>query len=306
MKNNISVTPVNKYAQPKYPTQENAKLAPELLRKLPSRWQKNAAVVAAAGLFGAITLTSCGILEPKLDGANSGYSPESENFLNVAPVFIHGEGTGSMGCVMIAPPVFLSEQEALAIIKNIAEIEGLNFKAEPPGYIATENKIETDHKYSWDNNIYILGGGSVGLDLYDAENQVAVTFISMDKAKMHYVDAKGNVTMESSVSSYRPRELAELTAEDFAQQRGDINIGVFYDPGKDWEHEEVVRIREEYNEKLREFWKIEYDEADQEKINDMYMEILREYEENVKVLIAENLRSQVRDFIEWLQAQGII
>jgi len=52
--NDIAVKPVKKYAPPKYPTIESAKSNPELLRKLPTRWQKNAAVVAAAGLFGVM------------------------------------------------------------------------------------------------------------------------------------------------------------------------------------------------------------------------------------------------------------
>ncbi|MCL2158340.1 MAG: hypothetical protein FWH48_02915, partial [Oscillospiraceae bacterium] len=95
--NDIYVTPVKKYAPPKYPTQKEAALAPELLRKLPSRWKKNAAVAAMLGLA---ALNSCGVFEAKI----AGYSPNSENFLNVAPIFIHGEGMGSLGCMMIAPP----------------------------------------------------------------------------------------------------------------------------------------------------------------------------------------------------------
>ena len=315
MKNDISVTPVKKYTQPKYPTQTDAKLAPELLRKLPARWQKNAAVVAAAGLFGAITLTSCGILEP--GDSNTGYNPDSENFLNVAPVFIHGEGTGAMGCVMIAPPVFLSEQEALAIIKSIAETEGLNFSVEPPGYTAVKNEVKAEEaEATWLEEEYLLGGGQVGLDLYDSINQVAVTYISMERAAVGYNDGRGAGT----VTFYRPRELAELTADDFARQNGDINIGIFYEPGKPWENEEYQHIFEEYRANMDEAYEIYYkpyikydDEgfvyvADEhlEEYEKKYAEALSEYAENIRLLIKANLRAQVRDFIEWLQGQGII
>ena len=279
MNNNIISAPMKKYAPPKYPTQAEAQLSPELLRKLPARWQKNAAVMAAAGLFGVITLSSCGILEPDI----AGYNPQSENYLNVAPIFIHGEGTGSMGCVMVAPPVFLSEQEALAIIINMAESEGLNFNAEPPDYKATDNRHRSEQKYSWNQEKYVLGDGSVGLDLYDNKTGVAVTFISMQDAEQKFDNEWRSVT------SYLPRELAELTAEDFAQQKGDINVGVFYDPGKDWDSEEYQRVRSEYNASDKD-WE----------------ERMAEYEEAVKELISENLRSQVRDFIEWLQGQGVI
>jgi hypothetical protein len=111
----------------------------------------------------------------------------------------------------------------------------------------------------------------------------------MEEAERRYVNKNGEVTMMSSVSSYSPRELAELTAEDFAKQNGDISIGVFYDPGKDWESEEHQRIMEEFNNNEK-GWE----------------ERLTQYETDVKALIAEDLRSQVRDFIEWLQGQGVI
>jgi len=282
--NDIVVMPVKKYTVPKYPTLADAQCKPLLLKKLPSRWEKNAAVVTAIGILGAVTLTSCGLLEPRND-TGAGYNPGSENFLNVAPVFIHGEGTGSMGCVMIAPAVFMSEEEAFAIIKGEMESAGLNFNAVPPEYIATNNKAKETSQYSWENRKYILGDGNVGLELYDAKKGVGVTFISMEEATE--TDENGYVT--SSVTSYRPRELAELTVEDFGKQKGDISIGVFYDPGKDWEDERQKQILEEYNNSEKE-----------------WNEACVQYENDAKLLIEEDLREQVRDFIEWLQGQGII
>ena len=284
-KNIISVNPVKKYAIPKYPTLADAHCAPLLLRKLPSRWEKNAAVITAISMLGAITLTSCGVFESKING----YNPGSENFLNVAPVFIHGEGTGGMGCLMVAPAVFLSEQEALAIIRGEMETAGLNFSAEPPQYISTNNKPEPRSQYSWENQKYVLGEGNVGLELYDDKKGVAVTFISMEEAEQRALPDKDGNSWESSVSSYRPRELAELTVEDFAKQNGDIAVGVFYDPGKNWDSEEHQKIFDEFNNSKK-----DWDER------------LTQYESDVKLFVEEDLRAQVRDFIEWLQGQGII
>ena len=291
--NKISVMPVKKYAPPKYPTLTVADREPALLRKLPSRWQKNAAVVAAVGLLGTITLTSCGILDSKIKG----YNPTSENFLNVAPVFVHGEGIGSMGCMMIVPPVFLSEEEALAIIKSSAEDNGLIFEAEPPEYVATNNKPKEKSQYSWENPKYVLGGGNVGLDLYDAQKGIASAFISMEEAE--------TLPDPSSIKSYHPYELAGLTVEDFSQQRGDISVGVFYDPGIDWDNEKYKKLYDEYNSQMSEISGT-YDEANPDEYTRKSNEILSEYETDVKALIGEQLRAQVRDFIEWLQGQGII
>ena len=274
---NLAVTPVKKYAQPKYPTQKAIGREPDLLRRLPSCWEKNAVVVAAVGMLGAMALTGCRIFDSKIIG----YNPESENYLNVAPVFVHGEGTGSIGCDMVAPPVFLSEEEALAIIKNTAEGSGLKFSAAPPEYTATKNKPNPRSQYSWENPKYVLGEGTVELDLYDDKKGVALAFVSMESAEV-------NPNM-STITIYRPRELAELTAEDFAGQKGDISVGVFYDPGVNWQSEEHQRILDEYYDKEK-----EWDER------------RAQYESDTKALIEEDLRNQVRDFLEWLQGQGII
>jgi len=44
----------------------------------------------------------------------------------------------------------------------------------------------------------------------------------------------------------------------------------------------------------------------QDEYNKKYNEVFSEYEANTKLLVEEQLRAQVRDFIEWLQGQGII
>ena len=288
--NNISVTPVKKYTAPKYPTKIETVQTPGLLKKLPTNWEKNVAVIAAVGMLGAMSLTSCRVFESDTEtgrpSPTSGENPGQEiveNLLNVAPIFLHGSGTGSIGCDMVAPPVFLSEQEALAIIKSVAETEGLTFGDKPPEYTATKNEIEA--RSNREKN-YILGNGNIGLDLYDDEKGVAVTYISMEAAEQIYHDGPW-----SSATLYAPRELAELTAEDFAAQQGDITIGVFYDPNKSWESEEHQKIFAEYNNHNSE---------------KSWEERVEQYKHDVKLLIEENLRAQVRDFIEWLQGQGII
>jgi len=342
--NGITVTPVKKYAAPKYPTQTAAEREPELLRKLPPRWEQNVRVAAAVTMIGAMTLTGCGIKKTdnssavvpateveitadvgqlagdvimdltteqdmtmdtgELAGAviydltieqdtgdlageilvdlpteqNFTTIETTENdiasFLNVAPVFFHGGGTGSMGCIMVVPPVFLSEQEALAIIKNAAEGSGLHFSTKTPDYKATDNK--TGNKI-WDGETdEMLGEGNVGLDLYDAEKKVAVAFISMREAQV--------LPETISISGFDARGLAELAAKDFAKQKGDVSVGVFYDPGN-WGSDEHRRIYDEFEEQAM--------DTDQ-------------YRAALKALAEQDLRAQVRDFVAWLQNQGII
>jgi hypothetical protein len=257
----IFVTPVQKYSLPKYPSLSDVCNDPVLLKKLPTRWQRNAKVIAAAGLLSAIMISSCVVS-----------NADSRNFLNVAPIFIHGGGTGSDGCVMVIPPVFLSEQEALAIIKSVAESGGLNFDTRPPEFIATKNEIDD----------YVIGKGEISLKYYDSKKRVAVTYIPMRSAEMLH---KNRGWM--SVSSYNARKLADMTAEDLSKQEGDIAVGVFYESGGDKQDEELNLINT--------FLQNAYDRA-----------VVDERLTKTKELSEKNLREQVRDFIEWLQGQGII
>lgn len=52
---------------------------------------------------------------PEEDGGTEG-GTEGKGL--VAPVFIHGGGTGAYGCVAVTSPFFLSEEEAYEIIKS--------------------------------------------------------------------------------------------------------------------------------------------------------------------------------------------
>ena len=48
----------------------------------------------------------------------------------VAPIFKHGEGRGATGCVAVSPPVFLSAEEALHVIKEELTQQGVNISDE--------------------------------------------------------------------------------------------------------------------------------------------------------------------------------
>jgi len=308
--NGITVTPVKKYAAPKYPTQTAAEREPELLRRLPPRWEQNVRVAAAVTMIGAMTLSGCGI--KKTDNSSAVVVPATEieiaadigalagepamveftteqdmtidtgdlageilveltteqnftaiettendnaSFLNVAPIFFHGEGTGAFGGVPLMDPyAVLSEQEAFAIINSAAASAGLNFSADPPDYTATKNKTGNKYLVGDEYCEEELGDGSVGLNFYDRDKRVAVAYIPMGEAT--------EMPLTSTVIIHRPRELAELVAEDFSRQKGEITIGVFYDPGVNYEGD--------------------------------------------KLKLEEDLRAQVRDFVAWLQNQGII
>jgi len=231
----ISVMPVKKYAAPKYPTRADAQYAPLLLKKLPSRWEKNAAVVAAVGMLGAMSLASCGENPDK--GALTGepavvdFTTEQEINTDLSEYF---EGPPLIPAGISGPPSFLSEQEALDIIITMAESEGLRFESGLPEYPDTANKK---------------------IKLYDPFNQVAVTY------DWYY--------STESTENY-------ITSDGIA-------VGVFSSPDNWDDHE---------------------NEEKQQIFNEWYANNIST--EEVKSILEEEIRSQIRDFIEWLQGQGII
>lgn len=102
---------------PRYPTRLEVLADPDLLKKhLPPRWKAGAEM---AGAVSFLLLANAGIR-----GATSPASHLSVRPAVVAPIFVHGEGRGATGCEVINPPVFLSEQDAMQVIRE--ELGGKN------------------------------------------------------------------------------------------------------------------------------------------------------------------------------------
>src|SRR5450759_3640970 len=108
----MKIEPIREYMGPRLPTREIVDENPELLRLLPKRWQTNSTVVAA--LTACLVMTSC----------RNGQAASTPT--KVAPVFEHGKGVGSFGCIAVNPPIFLSEDEARQVIVEEAKRAGIS------------------------------------------------------------------------------------------------------------------------------------------------------------------------------------
>jgi hypothetical protein len=64
-----NITPVKNYKAPNIPTLQTARENPELLKKVPQRWRKKAAVMACMGVAGLVALSSCGREQTHRGGA---------------------------------------------------------------------------------------------------------------------------------------------------------------------------------------------------------------------------------------------
>ena len=227
IKNDFLLCPVNDYAAPKYPAFSDAKSDSRLLKKIPSRWQKNMRVLSCIGILGFATITGVGCtFSLSTDGSGGGGSPGGGGDW--------GHHGGSGGAPIYV--VYLTEQEALGIIREKGEIAGLDFSSVPPDNTAIVNRWGSD----W----------TVGLDLFDEENGVAVSYLD----------------------NWWGRDFIAEVRDAFVRQGNDFNVGVFYNPG------------------VREHWVMP---SEEEKA--ISRKELEEY-----------LTAQVKEFIEWLQAEGII
>jgi len=287
--NELCIIPMSNYKPPNLPTLQSVK--PEMLKKLPSRWKKNASVIACIGMMGVIALTSCSRPHPSDLFHNGGAASapfyvvypteqETDDYANgeeeieleqglitetpeqlVARLTqaeldsrMHWGGSGSGPFYVVS----ITEQEVLGFIRAKLEAAGLDLRATPPG-----NMVET-----W-TDIH-------SIDLFDSVRNVAVTHLSWDESNRAF-------------SAWGQR-LASDIAADFMDQMGGTAVGVFYNPGQ------TLAWGDSY-----------WDEENDELVTVFDIdEVSAEAKEEARKQMIENLTNQVQTFITWLQDQGII
>lgn len=209
----------------------------------------------------------------------------------VAPIFEHGAGRGVAGCVVVSPPVFLSEEEALQVIREELGKHGITLKAggtldkvRLAPKMTKYDKVETpDGKTEYKESVVEVARQAKPLELdgHDAEKKVAVEFISSeDYFKM------GGPMSGSTVQEYEFKKVAAEVAEAAKKHGGEpIFLGVFYDPAA-----RLPKVRPVADNGNAADWQAAWKEArDQGK------------EESKKLL-----RAQAVDFVAWLKKQNAI
>ena len=215
----LDVSPVEEYEAPDIPTFEDNN--PAMLKKLPSRWKKNAKIIACVGIIGALTLLKGG----GMIGWRRAYNANHHIIHNLG--YTHGSHrgfsrdrllvrlhSGGMGSSIYM--VHLTEQEAFGILRARLEAAGLNFDAAPPWLGFDQEQIVSSYGFlSWlfrDNN-----AGST-IDLFDTEKGVGITYISRHNFGRF-------ATMDEL-------ELAIWVERMHAERANDIEVGIFFSIGQ--------------------------------------------------------------------------
>lgn len=273
----MKIKPVKRSPKPEYPTEYYFINHPELLSNyLPKRWGQNKFVSSALSVFIIAGLNNCDKDRTKQKAEISWFS----NFFNnlskeqpskkmaIAPIFVHGDGNGAIGCVAISPPVFISEDEALKIIMDefqkeklsidTANCPNINFKADA----IANDCLEENQKIP-------KAKISLSIDGVEKTHNFLVEYISAQDYSKYQTD-DGCV---SSAQSINTKKAAELFRDELIKQNT-RNAVIFYDPMPRMDFENTS-----------DFEKMHKDTKEQAK---------------------QQLIAQVQDFMNWLKKEEII
>lgn len=271
------LSPIKNYPAPKYPTKIQIIKNPALLRKAPRRWRASP-IAGAALLFvlssGLYACASEKFASPEQvydngdisDGKDVDISEERVEALSI-PLFEHGSGRSSYGCVSVAPPVYLSEEEAAQVVREEALKMGVDFSSSAK---LTSDRFPSTNLYGTQTDA--VWSGEMMLDGYDEKLGIGFEFVSKEDVNEW---EKQDENVHSTVTDYDMNGTAERLSAVVN------NTVVFYDPGTNYE---LIDYEKLYSDELG------YSET----------------EERLRADSIENLREQVRSFLEWLAAEGII
>ena len=230
----MEIKPVINYSRPKYPNFQYFADNPGLLGcNVPKRWRLNKMTYAALIAF-AVNLPNTGCTsfkkykpnkellsnQDKTNNDKNSLASSSKNMFKVAPVFVHGDGSGADGCLSIRHPVFISEDMAREIITEEFSLHGIRF-----------NKIKVAiQEISKEQFTHIKKVDAVS-----------------DKFKIGYEFISSNSECSTSEHGdsfvgYHTKFYAEKTYTDI-KDKVNLNMGIFYDPMTNSKKESVENLK---------------------------------------------------------------
>ena len=236
-------------------------------------------MLAGTASFALLNLTGYGVVSAETEAGT----------ISVAPVFEHGVGRGVAGCVVLTPPVFLSEEEGMQILREELAKDGIHLKA---GGILDGVSVKLRfEKHEVVNeggrekrlkSIVEVPGSSkpLKLDGIDSNKRIAVEFVS----EKGYYELGGPVN-GVSICDYNFKDTAKYVAALAKRQgRSRVFFGVFYDPSP--EMPSPKPSKGDNRAARRAAWKKQMEQGKEE--------------------AGKLLRRQARDFVAWLKEQKAI
>ncbi|MHB9108822.1 MAG: copper amine oxidase N-terminal domain-containing protein [Armatimonadota bacterium] len=222
----MKIVPVRQYAEPKFPTRDEFSEHPELLSRLPRRWQRHAAIasVVATACSASLLLSSCRNQQENVSAPAAKPAPVqlTQNPTGkVAPIFQHG-GIGDFRGMFATMPVpssynvFLPEDEARQVIIEEFIKAGISMQPDQPTIpdVRMERRMDIDGKP-------VVEGKPLVLDGENPKRHIAYEFLSWSDIEEIGLKHSRYGTMQA---------IAGLTRHALAEAEPSDTIGVFYDP----------------------------------------------------------------------------
>lgn len=193
----------------------------------------------------------------------------------------------------VAPPVYLSEEEAAKLIAEEALSAGVKFETagDLPSLVSDRLPTTSGSTIKESKKDEYVRSGTLALDGYDSRLGLAFEFVSKDDV-VEWRDKNDKIT--STVELFDALDTAKRLSEAVSR------TAVFYDPmGRSGESvKEYIRESDALMEELVGQPDAVYAER--------MAELSERWEKRWRAEAEENLRLQVRDFLAWLAGEGII
>ena len=288
-----------------YPTLAEIQRTPELLARVPARWEQSSGFAALLGLLALATAPRAEAADNETAPAAAALDPDvavvprdnasavQKTAAVVAPMLeeaLDQDGRGSFGCMSVCPATFMPEDEALELIRTELEAAGLRLQegVELDNVMAPVQKPEDAKPPSgprdWEKGNE-LGPRPVRFDWADPERAVYVDYL----AQRDYRTWQGR--MVSVNNSFDFAALARKVAEAYGQHPATNKtiFGVFFEPLADPGVAQPKLEGLSSEQARRASWESER------------MEAALKGEKS-----RDKLRRQVRHFVEFLKKEGVV
>ena len=288
-----------------YPTLAEIQRTPELLARVPARWEQSSGFAALLGLLALASAPRAEAADNETAPAAAALDPDvavvprdnasavQKTAAVVAPMLeeaLDQDGRGSFGCMSVCPATFMPEDEALELIRTELEAAGLRLQegVELDNVMAPVQKPEDAKPPSgprdWEKGNE-LGPRPVRFDWADPERAVYVDYL----AQRDYRTWQGR--MVSVNNSFDFAALARKVAEAYGQHPATNKtiFGVFFEPLADPGVAQPKLEGLSSEQARRASWESER------------MEAALKGEKS-----RDKLRRQVRHFVEFLKQEGVV
>ena len=287
-----------------YPTLAEIQRMPELLARVPARWEQSSGFAALLGLLALATAPRAEAADNETAPAAAALDPDvavvprdnasavQKTAAVVAPMLeeaLDQDGRGSFGCISVCPATFMPEDEALELIRTELEAAGLRLQegVELDNVMAPVQKpvdAKAHDPRDWEKGNE-LGPRPVRFDWADPERAVYVDYL----AQRDYRTWQGrSVSLDNSFDF---AALARKVAEAYGQHPATNKtiFGVFFEPLADRGVAQPKLEGLSAEQARRASWESER------------MEAALKGEKS-----RDKLRRQVRHFVEFLKQEGVV